>query len=410
MIASLVLWGLAWGGVFTGLYNLQPLPSLGDPLAVFQGARAILPVAATYICVLWALASRSRFRLAGTSLGFFVYYAVLGMATSIVFSPDRATALYWASAYLAPLLVAWFVIERPEPLPILRTILRLNGGIVLALLLAVLPEAYRFGFGRSTRFEIYHMPFGLGEVRANGVGRYALIVLIMAGVSLATSASKKRFLWLPLAAPAVVILMQTQSRSALLGLAVASMLFIVIRGLDLRFLLAGPAAAYVIYVSGITWRARGALSSLVFLTGRDNTWKRGLARIGESPVFGWGFHADRLLINEEHMHNSYLHAGIQAGVPGALLFAAGMIVFWVFLVKSGVLRRIRAAAPPDRGLLTASVLVLGFLTARSVFESTAAFYGIDLLLLVPAVAYVYQWAYDHPETDRGSVPVPEPAP
>ncbi|HMA53760.1 MAG TPA: O-antigen ligase family protein [Acidobacteriota bacterium] len=396
MIIALILWGMAWGGVFTGPYNLVPFPSMSNPLAVFQGARVLLPVAAAYICILWALASRSRFRFGWTSLGFLVYYGALGLASSIVFSPDPSTALYWGSAYLSPLLVAWFVIERPEPLPILRTILRLNGAIVTVLLLAVLPEAYRFGFGRATRFEIYHMPFGLGEVRANGVGRYAVIVLIMAGVSLVTSASKKRLLWLPLAVPAVFILMQTQSRSALLGLAVASMLFVIIRGVDLRFLIAGPAAAYVIWVSGVTWRAKGALSSLVFLTGRDNTWKKGLERIGESPIFGWGFHADRLLINEEHMHNSYLHAGIQAGLIGALLFAAGIVVLWAFLWRSGVLRRIRGAAAPDQALLTQAVLILGFLSARSFFESTAAFYGVDLLLLVPAVAIIYQWAFDHP--------------
>jgi hypothetical protein len=47
-----------------------------------------------------------------------------------------------------------------------------------------------------------------------------------------------------------------------------------------------------------------------------------------------------------------------------------------------------------------SVLILGFLTARSIFESTAAFYGVDLLLLVPAVAYLYQWAYDNPVPDE----------
>jgi hypothetical protein len=396
MIASLLLWGMAWGGVFTGLYNLVPLPSMSDPMAVFQAARALLPVAAAYICVLWALAARARFRFAWTSLGFFVYYGALGLTTSLLFSPEPATALYWASAYLAPLLVAWFIVDRPEPLPILRTIVRANGAIILTLMLAVLPEAYRFGFGTSTRFEIYDMPFHLGEVRANGVGRYALIVLIMAGVSLATSKSKARFLWLPLTVPAVVILMQTQSRSALLGLAVASMLFVVIRGIDLRFLVAGPVAAYMIWVSGITWRAKGAFGSLVFLTGRENTWKKGLERIGESPFFGWGFHADRLLINEQHMHNSYLHAGIQAGVPGALLFAAGVVVLWAFLWKTGVLRRIRTAEAPDQALLTISVLLCGFLSARSLFESTAAFYGIDLLLLVPAVAYIYQWAYDHP--------------
>ncbi len=396
MILSLILWGMVWGGIFTGPYNLSPLPSIHDTLALFQGARALLPVMAAYICLLWALASRSRFRFGGTSLGFLVYYGALGLAASIFFSPDMGTALYWGSAYLSPLLVAWFVIERPEPLPILRAILRLNGAIIIMLMLAVLPEAYRFGFGRAARFEIYRMPFGLGDVRANGVGRYALIVLIIAGVSLVASASKKRLLWLPLAVPALFILMQTQSRSALLGLAVAGMLFVMIRGIDLRFLAAGPVAAYAIWISGVTWRAKGALSSLVFLTGRDNTWKKGLDRIGESPVFGWGFHADRLLINEEHMHNSYLHAGIQAGIIGALLFAAAVVVLWAFLVKSGVLRRIRSAAAPDQALLMQSVLVLGFLSARSIFESTAAFYGVDLLLLVPAVAYIYQWAFDNP--------------
>ena len=397
MTLALVLWGLAWGGVFTGPYNLDPWPPLSDPFAFFQGVRALLPVAAAYFCLLWALAAKVRFRFGLTALGLFVAYGAIGFIASILYSPETVTALYWASAYLAPLLVAWFIIERPEPLPVLRAIERANVAVILALMVILLPEAYRFGFGHSTRFEIYQMPFGLGEVRANGVGRYAVIVLIAAGVSLVSSASKKRLLWLPVVVPALFLLMQTQSRSSLLGLAVASALFVVVRGLNLRFLIAGPAVAYVIYVSGVTWRARGALSSLVFLTGRDTTWQKGLARIGESPLFGWGFHADRLLLNKEHMHNSYLHAGMQAGVPGALLFGAAMAVLWLFLWRNGVLRRIRTAAPPDQGLLMQAVLILGFLTARSLFESTAAFYGVDLLLFVPAAAYLYQWAFDHPE-------------
>ena len=96
------------------------------------------------------------------------------------------------------------------------------------------------------------------------------------------------------------------------------------------------------------------------------------------------------------MHNSYLHAGIQAGVVGALLFTAGIVVLWAFLFRSGILGRIRTAAAPDRALLTQAVLILGFLSARSIFESTAAFYGVDLLLFVPAVAYIYQWDLRQP--------------
>jgi O-antigen ligase len=396
MILSLVLWFMAWGGVFTGIYNLTPLPSIHDPLAFFQGARALLPVMASYFCLLWALATRARFCFGLTSLGFLFYYSVMGLLSSVFYSPDKVTALYWGTAYLAPLAVAWFITERPDPLPILRTILRLNAAVIIVLMLAVLPEAYRFGFGKATRYQIYPLPFGLGEVRANGVGRYALIVLIIAFVNLAAASGKKRLLWLSLTVPALFLLMQTQSRSSLLGLAVVSMLFVLIRGINLRFLVAGPVAAYAIWVSGFTWRARGEFSSLVFLTGRDNTWQKGLTQIGHSPFFGWGFHADRLLLDSAHMHNSYLHAGIQAGLIGTLLFAAAIAVLWAFLVKSGVVRRIRAAEGPDQTLLIQSVLIIGFLTARSFFESTAAFYGVDLLLLVPAVCYIYQWAFENP--------------
>jgi O-antigen ligase len=100
------------------------------------------------------------------------------------------------------------------------------------------------------------------------------------------------------------------------------------------------------------------------------------------------------------MHNSYLHAAIQAGLPGALLFAAAVVALWLFLWRSGVLRRVRSADPPDQELLVQSILVLGFLTARGFFESTAAFFGVDLLLLVPAVCYVYQWALENPVPER----------
>lgn len=400
MTFSLVLWALVWGGMFTGIYNLVPFPSIHDRLALVQAVRAVFPVAVAYFLVLWALASRARFRIAGTTLGYLAFYGALGLAASIFFSPDPRTSLYWALAYLSPILVAWFVIERPEPLPILRALLRMNAAAIVLLMLAVLPEAVRFGFGRGVRFQFYRMPFGLGEVRANGVGRYALVVLIVAFAGLASSRSKKRLLWLPLTVPALFVLMQTQSRSSLLGLAVASMLYVLVRGLSLRFLLAGPVAAYAIWLSGFTWRAKGELVSLVFLTGRQATWQKGLARIGESPLFGWGFHADRLLLESQHMHNSYLHAAIQAGLPGALLFAGAMGALWVFLWRSGVLRRVRTVAPPDQELLVQSILVLGFLSARSFFESTAAFYGIDLLLLVPAVCYVYQWALENPVPER----------
>src|SRR4030042_2955046 len=74
---SLFLWGLVWAGMFTGLSTLTPFPSIHDRLALFQGLRALFPVAAAYIALLWALAARARFRFRLTTLGLLTYYGAL---------------------------------------------------------------------------------------------------------------------------------------------------------------------------------------------------------------------------------------------------------------------------------------------------------------------------------------------
>ena len=126
----------------------------------------------------------------------------------------------------------------------------------------------------------------------------------------------------------------------------------------------------------------------MFLTGRDYTWRKGLAQIEHSPFLGWGFHADRLMLNSEHMHNSYLHSAIHAGRHRGRALPGGAIAVWVLILRSGILVRVRGVTGPDLPLLMQSILIIGFLTGRSFFESTAAFDGVDLLLLVPAMAYV----------------------
>ncbi len=404
---TIALWLLTWAGIFTGLYNVNSPYFFRDPLAFFQGARAFLPLLAAYICLLWILAVRSRFPFMKTPLRYLISYGLIGLLSSLLLSPERLTALYWWGAFMSPLFVMWFVSERADVLDMMRRILRSNAIIIIFLLVILLPEAYRFGFSAASRFQFYLLPFGLGEVRANGAGRYALLVLIIAFVELVTTMGKKRILWMTLIIPSLFLLMQTQSRSSLLGLAIVSMLYVLIKGINLRFLLVGPVASGVIWLSGIQWRAQGEIGSLMFLTGRDYTWKRGLSQIKESPFFGWGFHADRILLDSEHMHNSYLHAGIHSGVLGSILFAATIVSLWALIIRGGLLKRIRHVQGHDQNFLMQSVLICGFLTARSFFESTAAFYGVDLLLLVPAICYLNFWLKANPEV---AAPEIEPTP
>jgi O-antigen ligase len=388
------LWLLVWGGMFSGIYNLQGGAWLSNPLTFFQGIRALFPLAAIYLSMIWVLVRRPGFSLFKTSTGFLIAYFAVGAVSSVFLSPFRGTALYWAGVYFSPLAVAWVAAEQPDPLMSLRKILYLNNAIIIIITGAILPDVLRVG-GSDERFsQFYRLPLGLGDMRANGVGRFALLTVIIAFTFLVCQKGKRKVLWAFLLIPALFMLAQSRSRTSLMGLVIAGILLVIILGVDRRFILVAPAAAYLVYISGIKWRLHGHVDRLMNLTGRDYTWRKGLAEIEQSPILGWGFHADRLMLNSEHMHNSYLHAAIHSGIFGTAFFVAALASFWLLVMKSGVVRKIRDVRGADLPLLMQSVMIMGFLTGRSFFESTAAFYGVDLVVLVPAMTFVCIWVRD----------------
>jgi len=121
------------------------------------------------------------------------------------------------------------------------------------------------------------------------------------------------------------------------------------------------------------------------LTGRTVVWAEGIRLIKQSPLLGYGFHADRLLLGT-HAHNSLIHALMQTGLIGTLPFMAALLLGWFLLLKS--LRNLNRLAAVHKGLLIQSAGVLAFLSVRAVFESTGAFFGVDWLILAPLLLYV----------------------
>jgi len=324
-------------------------------------------------------------------VGFFFYYCVVGLAVSF-FSPEKLTALYWGGAFLAPVLVVWIIHSGKDILERIRKVLYVNYAASFFIFMLLLPDIYSYGFGGKMRFMFYELPFGLGEMRANGVARFALVLIIISGVRLLSQKNVWRYIWaVPLILSAYT-LMQTQSRTALLGLGVTAVLLVYILGLRWQFVFLGPAAVFVLWRSGFQYRAHGSLEQLVNLTGRQLTWQQAVVEIKKSPFLGWGFHADRILLDSQHMHNSYLHAMLHGGIVGLVFFVAAVFSIWYVILKEKVLKRIKDADGINRPFLIESVLIIGFFTARSFFESTAAFFGVDLLLFIPAAAYVYVWA------------------
>ncbi len=402
MIFVGLLWLLVWGGMYADVGRIATWSFGAGYFSLFQGLRALCPVLAVYLGLVWVLFQRVRFPYLRNPLGFLFLYGFLGLVTSIFLSPDLWRSVYWAVIYLSPLMVIWVAQEEGRGLGLVRAIIVMNYVIVAAVLCMLLPEVLRVGTAQDLFLQEYDLPFGLGGMKANGVGRFALIAIIFSFVRFISQSGRRRLLWLPLLALGLFILAQSRSRTSLLGLAAAGFLYVFLRGLNWRFLFISPVAATVIWISAIRWRFQGQVGRILYLTGRERTWQKGLERIGESPFLGWGFNADRLLLDFEHMHNSYLHAAIQGGLAGAVLFTAALAGSWFVVLRNSLFKRIRNAAQPEGSFLMESIMILGFLTARSFFESTAAFYGVDLLLLVPAIGYVLVWLRDNPRDSEAT--------
>lgn len=390
-----LLWVLVWGGMFTGDYNISAR-MFSSPIALFQGLRAFLPILALYVCIIWMLAARITLPAFSPPQGMLFYYGLAGLIVSFL-SPEKMSAFYWGLVYLAPILVLRIVIFKEDSMDCLKEIIYLNYGIAVLIGVILLPEVLKYGLFGGRRAQFYALPFGLGEMRANGVGRFALILVIISGVRMLYTMSRKRIYWLAVFLPGLYILAKTQSRTSLLGLAVASVLLVLILGTRWQFVIVGPVSTYVLWMSGYRWRAHQSMESLFGLTGREFTWQQALEMIKQSPFLGWGFHSDRILLESQHIHNSYIHAMIHSGIFGLILFTGAFFAVWRLIFKYNLLRKVREIEGPEKPLLIESILLIGFFSARSLFESTAAFFGVDLLFLLPAMVLIYIWT-THQET------------
>lgn len=390
MIFTIGMWLLVWGALFTGLYNIVDNPGwYSSPLGIFQGMRALLPILALYFSLLWIFVGKFKFPSPKTPLGLFFYYSIVGLATSL-FSADVMTSLYWGLLFFATVMVTWIFYVREDSLKSLQTVIYINYIVAIGIFLIIASKVMPMGFGARGR-QYYELPFGLGEMNANGVGRFALVVIIISGIWFFFRKDKIRYAWLGLCLIGVFMLMFTQSRTALLGLVVASMLFVLILGFRWHYVLAGPFIVLVLWQAGYKARAGGQIDILVNLSGRESTWGEAFSLIKQSPFLGWGFHSDRIMLDSQHIHNSYLHAMIQSGILGLIFFILAVASIWILFFKMNVFRRIRHYEGEDKPLVLGSVLLIGFFSARSLFESTAAFYGVDLLIFLPAIVYVYNW-------------------
>ncbi|PKB84269.1 MAG: hypothetical protein BZY88_00655 [SAR202 cluster bacterium Io17-Chloro-G9] len=143
-----------------------------------------------------------------------------------------------------------------------------------------------------------------------------------------------------------------------------------------------PAAVVENVESSLSFLQRHPIFTL---TGRTVVWQQGWELFKDSPIFGRGFHADRIILRN-HMHNTFMHSIVQTGVAGTIPLMAALILTWWLLLRAVM----KLAVLPDRHryMVIQIAGVVAFLSIRTITESTGAFFGVDWLVLAPMMLYL----------------------
>lgn len=391
--SALILWVCLWLNLNTGFWNIQPPADAGDWLLAIRAFLpfVVLPGAFFFLII------RKKLILPwnGPSRLLMVYGALAALAT--FFSPEPMWSLYWSITYLATILAAWNFLDRRDPLGSTRQLLQITWAATFIVAAIIGYQAQNSIFGHaSTAYGLVDSDLH-GLSRSSGVARWAAIPGL---VCLVRAYHSRRILHIPfllgIACVAFFIVYRMQSRGAVFG-AVAALLFSLVVGSRLRRY-ALPVAVISMIVIVILDSPAG-LSNHVdeylrrgqtkegyrSMSGRTRAYENGMAAFEDAWLFGRGQWADRLVINE-HVHNSYLQALLNAGIIGAIPYFASWGAGWILFFR--LQKRRARLSPEDRICVLEAGAVMMFFTVRAIPETTTASYAVDFLVMVAVYVYL----------------------
>ncbi|MDA1194540.1 MAG: O-antigen ligase family protein [Planctomycetota bacterium] len=402
-----LLWALLWLAITSSPWTLTQIPSsaleqlhyyraLGPLVALGVGALILLGRAGGHAGVSplpWVLRPWSGFAV----------LAILACAGS----PNPEFALYWALSYAAAIVVLWSVVDAPtagERLAKAKHLNYLSWAIAAALLLVLLyvsrgqlfvqTEGGLSGYGVANRVRSFG---GVTMVRPSGLARSAVVPALFTFVLAWRSHGLRRLLWLAAAGGCSTLVVLMQSRGATLGLAAGMALALLLMGQRARYVggLLLALALVVLFAgvdvgidteSAVRHVNREGISGRTDVTsGRTRDWGIAWSKIMESPFWGWGPQADRFFF-QFHVHNTYLYAWLAAGVMGVIGLAWGVVRMWRLFVRA--VRNDAARDLHQHTLFVQIGCLVAFFTIRGVPEVSGAMFGIDLLLMLPAMAWL----------------------
>ena len=411
LMLTSVLCILVWSGYNTSVYySLDPLfPK--NFVNFVHGVRAFFPILAGVIAAGQLAQRRSLPMWLGFSpLILLLLYAGIGLASSILVSPQPIVAAYWALQYISVIVVVMGVASGSEPEAHLARFISVNWGCCAAVCLGLLVGVPLLGggtvghtvgspLGVMAYGKVREDVMGMSGPRNTGFGRFAGIVILVGLAKLLHDRRDKKtlFIWAPLTLAAAVALLLSQARTSWVSVVVAAavllaraptrwrvpIIMLALLALPLVWL-TGFGHAFMIYLT----RGRGIDPTL---TGRTVTWANGWRALQQSPWVGLGFWADRYFLNGQNMQNTLLHALIQSGYVGVIPFVIATVWVWM-----GVLRFYSTKPAGETSSLPGELLgVMTFFTVYSVTEITYSFYSVGWMAMAPLFAHVQLRVYQN---------------
>lgn len=394
-----VLWAMLWLNIDADYDRWRNVQGVAGYL---HGIRSLCAFAAAIGACLLA---RSRAQQAAFSrsgpVRLMAVYGIVACAAS-VFSASPFGALYWGGLYLSVFIVLEVLVTRGDPLARSAEIIASSCFVAAALAAFLAIEGWEVFFGQGNWFAsdqevinvIPHVR-GFTMSRSTGIGRLAAVPALLGLVLLFRAKGPGRLLGGIVACLSILLLLATRARTPAIGVAVACLFMLLAhRARGMAFFVVGVAILAALgsdtvqeMIEKVLYR-RGAGEDLTRLTGRTSAWQAGWEVLLNSNalLLGLGPLADRFHMHWGHVHSTWFLALMQAGLVGACIFIASWVAGWRLLLRS--LRKLDVLPAEHQILLIGAGTVLAFFTVRSIPESTAAAFSVDMLVVVPCLAYL----------------------
>jgi hypothetical protein len=284
-------------------------------------------------------------------------------------------------------------------------------GMLAVLLLTVLVTTVQYRDASRSALIVVRAAGPIGD--PNATGAFAVVTAFFAAPWVLARPARSRLVWLGvLLVPLIGLVFMTNSRGVTVGLigSIAAAMWLLSRGpaqrirniaIGITILIGAWALAPASYETRMTETLRSDVSGQLVVndTGRSQLNRIGLEMIAEEPVLGHGprafpVRARRIVGYAYALHNAWLGAIVEVGVPIGLLYLATHLLplWWMW--------RAAALMPgPDRSVVAAvvgasAVLLLFYASNPSRFEPMD-YLTIGLAAKVAALA------------NRRRAPVPE---